>query len=310
MSRRFHGDAVTGVSDQEAASVLLSAALIEIRYLSRRARRENEGASPADDLQRIWFLSDLCHNLPGVTRPPVWQPSRKNAPLSSRERAMQERPMSWTWNTAGPEGRAWIIEQLDGADCPWTPPPPLPNASKGPPELSLRKRLGFPLRWPVQAPEGRQPLPAEARVLKAVDTETVCALFEEARRLRSVAGKDGSWLYAHLDQHGTHYLVPDPPGYYWPGNSNGRGGTIDWWQCAALLCMQDGEQVAGSIRVLPQTFTPLPSTLSRSRQRRLIHLARATERDTRAWRLDHESDCGPHSCGFLPERPLQERPTS
>ncbi|MEU1387304.1 MULTISPECIES: hypothetical protein [unclassified Nonomuraea] len=121
------------MSDQDAAVVLLSAALIEIRYLSRHARRGTDGVSPADDLQHIWFLSDLCHNLPGVTRLSVWPPSRKNGTLSSRQGAMRERPMSWTWNTAGPEGRAWIIGQLDDADCPWTPPPPLPNASKGPP---------------------------------------------------------------------------------------------------------------------------------------------------------------------------------
>lgn len=306
MSRRAHRGTVTEVDDREAATVLLSAALLEIRYLSRPVRRESEEASPADDLQHIWFLADLCHNLPGVARPRAWPPSRTNAPRSRREQAMMERPMSWTWNTAGPEGRAWITAQLDRAHCPWTPPPPLPDAAKEPPELSLRQRLGLPLRWPIRAPAGHQPLPAEARVLKAVDAQTLFALYAEAGRLRLGLGTGGPWLRAHLDQHGTHYLVPDPPGYYWPGNSNGRGGKIDWWQCTTLLRMTDGEQVTSRIAVLPETFAALPSTLSRSRQRRLVHLARATERGSGLWRHDHKADCDPRSCGFVPEQPPDE----
>jgi hypothetical protein len=82
-------------------------------------------------------------------------------------------------------------------------------------------------------------------------------------RLRLGLGTGGPWLRAHLDPDGVHYLVPDPANYYWPGNADGKGGTIRWWQCTALLRMYDGEQVTGMLAVLPETFAALPSTLPR-----------------------------------------------
>jgi len=168
--------------------------------------------------------------------------------------------------------------------------------------MTLRQQTAVMLgRWPVRAPAGRQPLPAEAHVLKTLDTEAICALYEEAGRLRLGLGTGGPWLRAHLDPDGVHYLVPDPANYYWPGNADGKGGTIRWWQCTALLRMYDGEQVNSMLAVLPETFAALPSTLPRREQLRLVHLARATERDTYLWGRDHKADCGPHLCGYVPE---------
>lgn len=57
-----------------------------------------------------------------------------------------------------------------------------------------------------------------------------------------------------------------------------------------LLHMIDGEQVTSWIELRPKTFRALPSTLSRLRQRRLAHLAVATERDLYLWCRDRESD--------------------
>ncbi|MES9538349.1 hypothetical protein [Actinomadura sp. NPDC000600] len=165
--------------------------------------------------------------------------------------------------------------------------------------MTLRQRAGVLLgRWPVRAPAGREPLPAEAHVLKALDTDAVCAVFEEAGRLRLGLGGGGPWLRAHLDPEGVHYLVPDPANYYWPGNRDGREGEIRWWHCTALVRMLDGEQVTSMVAVLPETFTALPSTLPRRRQLRLVHLARASERDTYLWGRDHETECSPERCGF------------
>lgn len=291
--------------DREAAVVLLSTALIEIRHLAGSVRHESGEATPEEDLERIRFLANLVHNLPRVTQPPVHRPSRRNEPPKARERAMLERPMSYTWNTAGPEGRAWITARLARADHPWTPPPPLPTASTNPPVLTLWQRLALPGRWPVQPPNGLLPLPRTAHVLKEVDTEAVLELFDEAGRLRLGLGAGGPWLRAHLAKDGTHYLVPDPASYYWPGNSNGRGGKIGWWQCTALLQMSDGAQVTSMVAVLPETFTALPSTLPRRTQRQLLHLARATERDTYLWSRGHKADCGPTTCGFAPNGPAE-----
>ncbi len=288
--------------DRDVAALLAAKAFIEIRHLAGQTRRRSENGHPDRDLERIRFLADLCHNLPGVARPRPWRPSRRGTPGSGFQQAMARRPMSWAWNTADEEGRAWMLRHIERNGLRWRPPPPLPSYRKGPAPMTLRQRFGVLLGlWPVRAPVGLQPLPSEAHVLKALDTDAVCALYEEAERLRLGLGKGGPWLRAHLDPHGVHYLVPDPADYYWPGRSNGRGGEIRWWQCTVLLRMYDGEQVSSMIAVLPETFVALPSNLPRRRQLRLVHLVRATERDTYLWGRDHKAECDPRLCGYLPE---------
>lgn len=288
--------------DRDVAALLSAVAFTEIRFLAGHVRRRPEDHSAAEDLDRIRFLADLCHNLPAATRPRRRRPSRKGAPASSFHQAMAERPMSWAWNTAGPEGRAWMLRHIEQDGRAWTPPPPLPANRKGPRPMTLRQRATTLLgHWPVEAPAGRQPLPTEANVLKALDTDTVCALYEEAGRLRLGLGKGGPWLRAHLAPDGVHYLVPDPASYYWPGNPDARGGKIHWWQCTTLLRMYDGEQVTGMVAVLPETFTALPTSVARRDQLRLVHLARATERDTYLWGRDHKAECDPQLCGYAPE---------
>ena len=276
MSRRAAAEA-----DRDVAALLAGLAFIEIRTL----------ATAGEDVAHIRFLADLCHNLPGVARPARWRPSRAGARPTRRERAMTDRPMSWTWNTAGPDGQAWMLRRIGEHGLAWTPPPPLPQAQPGPPSLTLRQWAAVLAgRWPVRAPAGRRPLPPEAHVLKALDTDQICALYEEAGRLRLGLGKGGPWLRDNLDPDGVHYLVPDPAGYYWPGTGVGRDDTIDWWQCTALLRMSDGDQVTSSVSVLPETFAALPSTVPRWRQRRLVQVARATERDAGLWSRSRDGD--------------------
>ncbi len=81
-----------------------------------------------------------------------------------------------------------------------------------------------------------------------MNADTVCALYEEAARLRLGLGAGGPWLRAHMDSDAVHHLVPDPASYYWPD------GERRWWQCTALLRMSDGEQVTGMLAVLPETM--------------------------------------------------------
>ncbi|MEV5576876.1 hypothetical protein AB0L06_43215 [Spirillospora sp. NPDC052269] len=141
-----------------------------------------------------------------------------------------------------------------------------------------------------------------------MDTDTVCALFDEAARLRPGLGKGGPWLRKHLAPGGTHHLVPDPADHYWPDPT----GRTRWWQSTALLQMIDGAQVTGMLAVLPETFTALPSSVPRRQQRRLLHLARATERDTYLWGRDHASTCTPSTCGYIrtePEDPSEPAPS-
>ncbi|NJC13078.1 hypothetical protein F4558_002904 [Micromonospora profundi] len=295
--------------DRDVAALLAARAFTEIRYLAGDARRRSADSSLDEDLERIRFLADLCHNMPGIARPRSWRPSRRGTSGSSLQQAMATRPMSWTWNTTGSQGRAWMLRHIEQGGRRWTPPPPLPIRGKGPLPMTLRQRVSVLLRrWPVRAPAGRQPLPAEARALKALDTDAVCALYEEAGRLRLGLGAGGPWLRAHLDLDGVHYLVPDPANYYWPGNRDSHGGAIRWWQCTALLRMYDGDQVSSMIAVLPETFTALPSTLTRREQLRLVHLARVTQRDAYLWSRDHKAGCDPQLCGYLAEA-AEEPPT-
>ncbi|MCX4776052.1 hypothetical protein [Streptomyces sp. NBC_01264] len=131
-----------------------------------------------------------------------------------------------------------------------------------------------------QGPRRAAAAPRGSERSQGLDTEAVCAVNDEARRLRLGLGGGGSWLRAHLAPDGVHYLLPDPANYYWPGTPNSEGGEIDWWQCTMLLQMSDGEQVGSMVAVLPETFTALPSTLLRKEQLRLVHRVRSIERDT------------------------------
>lgn len=225
----------------------------------------------------ISFLADLAHNLP-LNAAPKERPGH----LTRRERAMQERPMSWTWNTAGDEGRQWMLRHIAAADYQWTPPPPLPAPRKDVADWDLRRRLQVLAGWPVRTPPGRKPLPRQARVLKALDRDRMYALFEEAGRRRLGLGGGSPELRAHLDPGATHYLFPDPADYYWPGDDR------PWWQCRVLLRMVDGERITTSLAVLPETFITLPSNVPRMRQRRLALEARMLERDYYLWARDHK----------------------
>ncbi|WP_194926859.1 hypothetical protein [Catenulispora pinisilvae] len=277
------------------AALLSAQAFIEIRVLagSNAATRD---VSPTVRLERIRFLADLCHNLPGIVNPSKMRPVREGV-VGSRNRAMAERPMIWTWHTSGPEGQAWILQKVQEAGYRWTPPPPFPEYRKGAPPLTVRQRVGALAGWPVRTPSGHSPLPRQARVLKAVDADTVHALGKGAGRLRLGLGHGSPWLQAHLDQSAEHFIYPDPAAYYWPAPKAGR----PWWQCRVLQRMIDGEQICDSLAVMPQTFTALPPNVGRRRQRQLVQIARGTERDSYLWGRDHRDSCSPQTCGFAPD---------
>lgn len=286
-----NSDSSGEVDDEVVAALLIYHALIEIRYAARKARREPE--KPTDEvLERISFLSDLVHNLPGK----IQSPGRRRASLpehaSRRDRALRSRPMSWTWNTCGPPGQEWMLRRIAEAGYRWTPPPPLPTPRKGAVEWSLRLRFRVLAGWPVHPPSGLPGLPRRARVLKALDRDQICALYEEAARERLGQGPVGLDYRAHLDPRAQQYIFPDPAAYNWPGEDR------PWWQSRVLLSMVDGEQISGTLSVLPETFTALPSAVPRIRQRRLALRARMLERDYYLWFRDHEEVCSPQRCGY------------
>ncbi|MGH3242282.1 MAG: hypothetical protein ACRDNL_18035 [Spirillospora sp.] len=137
--------------------------------------------------------------------------------------------------------------------------------------------------------------------LPAKGGHIVCALYEEAGRLRLGRGGGGPWLQAQLDPEAVHYLMPDPADYSWPGAQDGRGDEIRWWHCTALPRMYDGEQVTGMVACSPRPSPPCLPPSRGKRRLRLVHLARATERDPSLWGRDHKAECDPNHCGSTPQ---------
>ncbi|MFJ5217795.1 hypothetical protein ACIP98_24130 [Streptomyces sp. NPDC088354] len=101
------------VDDQEAARHLTYCAVLKIRAMARR--RRTPGSWPDDDyVARIAWLADLVHNVAGGVGPTRrWPPWRRR----------RHRPLVWTWRTADPAGRRWIVSTLDDAGLTWSPPP-------------------------------------------------------------------------------------------------------------------------------------------------------------------------------------------
>jgi hypothetical protein len=135
----------------------------------------------------------------------------------------------------------------------------------------------------VRTPPGRHRLPRAARILKALDRDQMYALYEEAGRLRLGLGSGGPEFRERLDPRAQHYLFPDPSDFDWPAEDR------PWWACRLLLRMVDGQQVTSSLAVLPETFTALPSTLPRMRQRRLALEAQMLEWNLHLWLKEHEN---------------------
>lgn len=277
------------IGDRTVARFLASEALREIRATASRGRREPETRAAA--LERVWFLANLCDNLPLSDGPSFGGKPRHE--LTRPEQAMADREMSYAWNIAGSEGREWYLSRIARLGVPWTPPPPLPTPRKGPPALTWRERRSLLAGWPVLTPAGQTPLPRGSRMLKVVNTATLQRLHDGP----SPRPRGDPWLSAHLDPAAEHYLHPDPGPYNWPTEQSPE------WLCRALVRMSDGEQVTFATRTSPETFADLPSTLPRRRQRRLAVITRATERDLHHWKLEHEAVCGPGTCGYRPPEP-------
>lgn len=272
------------IDDFEAAGIVVLKALIQIRFLA--GTRPGWDRTSDANLDRIRFLANMCDNMPTT-------PRLRRTSKGQRAR----RPMSWAWNTAGPEAQALILEWIEAEGCRWTPPPPIPSPRKGIARRSLRERATVLTGWPVHAPRGCPPLPREAPHLKAIDMNKVCALVEEAAEFRAKACDHGQWLRAHLDPDAIHHLVPDPQSYKWLHSEGPH--PIPWWDCSLLLTMCDGEQVRSYVPVMPETFAALPDNVPRYRQHRLLHAVRSLERDTGRWGRDHQPECSAAHCGYI-----------
>jgi hypothetical protein len=149
---------VREIDDRDAAAILSRRALVEIRFLS--GTRPGWDRTSKENLDRIRFLADMVHNLPGLH-----ETRRSRRDLHTR------RSMAWTWNTTGPVGQALMLQWIAEAGCHWTPPPPFDLARKSVPQRTLRQRASILAGWLLRTPPGRVPLPHEARKVKTLDPD-------------------------------------------------------------------------------------------------------------------------------------------
>lgn len=99
--------------DRDIAALLAAMAFTEVRHLAGSPQRGEQDTSHDEVLDRIRFLANLSHNLPGVARPRARRPSRQGKPMGSFDQAMTARPMSWVWNSVGPDARAWMLRHIE-----------------------------------------------------------------------------------------------------------------------------------------------------------------------------------------------------
>lgn len=79
--------------------------MLEIRALA--VNRTPTPAWPDEDyVASIYSLANMCDNFPCLPRP----------------QRGDERPFAWAWATIGPEGRKWVLGQVERYHLVWTPP--------------------------------------------------------------------------------------------------------------------------------------------------------------------------------------------
>lgn len=114
---------------ERAETGVLVRGFVDIRLIAREPDRAGD---PAAALKRIHVIADACHNLTGAA---TW-----------RRRGSRPDPFAWTWQTASPDQREWLVEifqslELDTAWLDTVPP-------KRPLDHARRTRIRFLRRKP------------------------------------------------------------------------------------------------------------------------------------------------------------------
>ncbi|GHG62483.1 hypothetical protein [Streptomyces griseocarneus] len=98
--------------------------------------------------------------------------------------------------------------------------------------------------------------PALPRTVRAVDTDQLLDLEQEAATGRFNQRLPVAWLREHLAAEATHYLLPTLA-----QRLNHRPEVSPQWRCQLLMTVRTGEQIWGLLDILPDTFDKLPETL-------------------------------------------------
>lgn len=94
------------------------------------------------------------------------------------------------------------------------------------------------------------------RTIRAVDTERLLLLEEEAARSGFSQCLPADWLRQHAAVSAVHYLFPALE--HWLSH---RPELSPQWRCELLLTVRTGDEVLSLLGVLPASFQELPETL-------------------------------------------------
>ncbi|MER5890591.1 hypothetical protein ABT160_42765 [Streptomyces sp. NPDC001941] len=113
---------------------------------------------------------------------------------------------------------------------------------------------------------------ARPRTVRAVDTNQLLDLEQEAATLGFSQRLPVHWLRKHLDAEATHYVCPTIV-----HQLRHRPEVSPQWRCQLLLTVTTGEEIWGLLDVLPDTLDRLPNTLDAAVEKEIVNrLERAT----------------------------------
>jgi hypothetical protein len=103
------------------------------------------------------------------------------------------------------------------------------------------------------------------RTVRAVGTEQLLELENEAATCGFSQRLPVDWLREHLSAEGTHYLFPTLV-----HRLRHRPEVSPQWRCQLLLTVRTGEQIWGLLDVLPDTFDKIPETLDAESKKDIV----------------------------------------
>ncbi|MFJ6518636.1 hypothetical protein ACIQJ4_10335 [Streptomyces filamentosus] len=107
--------------------------------------------------------------------------------------------------------------------------------------------------------------PTLPRTVRAVDTDQLLDLAQEAAVHSFSQRLPVDWLREHLAAEATHYLFPTLV-----QRLTHRPAMPRQWRCQQLLTVSTGEQIWGLLDVLPETFDKIPETLDTASKKDVV----------------------------------------
>ncbi|MDX3696242.1 hypothetical protein PV726_39185 [Streptomyces europaeiscabiei] len=128
--------------------------------------------------------------------------------------------------------------------------------------------------------------PALPRTVRAVNTDRLLDLGQEAAACGFSQRLPDEWLREHLAAQATHYLFPALV-----HRLRHRPEVSPQWRCQLLLTVGAGEQIWGLLDVLPDTFAKIPETLDAASKRDIVSRMEHAETQ-REWAERMAADAG------------------